>query len=300
MLTKIHHVGVAVRSADDALPFYRDALGLAVTKDAVLDEQGVRGVLLRAGQTEIELLEPLRPDTPVGRFIDSRGEGLHHLCLETDDIKVDVAAAKANSLPLIDERPRPGLAGMIAFLHPKATRGVLVEYAQPPNLSTDRSHQPPSPGAKGTGEVAEPVFDHVAVALSGLEAGVKAFSGNFGLSPSAIRESATLGIRVVSLPIGDAYIGVVAPLGSETPVADFISRRGEGLYLISFVVADLDGTGAALRVAGQRVTAPDGERPLSRPLPFDGRGAGGGARRAFISPRGTNGVLIQLIERAGS
>jgi methylmalonyl-CoA epimerase len=131
MLTKIHHVGVVVRSADDALKFYRDALGLPVTADRVIEDQGVRGVLLEIGNSEIELLEPTREDTGVARFLASRGEGMHHICFESDDVDAELEGARARGIELIDQKPRPGLAGMICFLHPKANHGVLVEFATP-------------------------------------------------------------------------------------------------------------------------------------------------------------------------
>ena len=131
MLSKIHHVGVVVKSADDALGFYRDALGLEVTEDRVLEDQGVRGILLKIGESEIELLEPTRDDTGVYRFIESRGEGMHHICFESDDVGKELEAARAKGIQLIDETPRPGLAGMICFLHPKSNHGVLIEFATP-------------------------------------------------------------------------------------------------------------------------------------------------------------------------
>ena len=131
MLKKIHHVGVVVRSADDALKFYRDALGLAVTADRVIEDQGVRGVLLQIGGSEIELLEPTRDDTGVARFLATRGEGMHHLCFESDDVDAELEAARAKGIELIDQKPREGLAGMICFLHPKSNHGVLVEFATP-------------------------------------------------------------------------------------------------------------------------------------------------------------------------
>ncbi len=132
MLKRIHHVGIVVPSLDEGLKFWRDLLGLPLTRSATLEDQGVRAALLRIGASEIELLEPLSPESGVGRFLARFGGGLHHVCFETDDVGRELAAARAKSLPLIDERPRPGLAGMICFLHPKATHGVLVEYAQPP------------------------------------------------------------------------------------------------------------------------------------------------------------------------
>jgi methylmalonyl-CoA/ethylmalonyl-CoA epimerase len=131
MIRKIHHVGVVVRSLDEGLSFWRDVLGLRVTKSATIQDQGVRAALLEIGDSEIELLEPLSEDTGVGRFLARRGGGLHHVCFETDDVARELEEAKKKGMPLIDHAPRRGLAGMICFLHPKATRGVLVEYAQP-------------------------------------------------------------------------------------------------------------------------------------------------------------------------
>lgn len=131
MIEKIHHVGVAVRNLEEALRFYRDVLGLPVHKQATVEEQGVKAALLTIGQSEIELLEPLGPETAVGRFLERRGEGLHHLCFQTDDIDAELADLKAKGVELVDQQPRLGLAGRICFLHPRASRGVLVELAQP-------------------------------------------------------------------------------------------------------------------------------------------------------------------------
>jgi methylmalonyl-CoA/ethylmalonyl-CoA epimerase len=131
MLKKIHHVGVVVPNLEEAMKFWRDLLGLHLTKSATIQDQGVKAALLQVGASEIELLEPINPENGVGRFLARRGGGLHHLCFETDDVARELEAARAKGVELIDQTPRPGLAGMICFLHPKATRGVLVEYAQP-------------------------------------------------------------------------------------------------------------------------------------------------------------------------
>jgi methylmalonyl-CoA epimerase len=131
MLKKIHHVGIVVRDLEAAYRFYRDTLGLEVHKTAEVKDQGVKAALLTVGHSEIELLEPIDPKGTVARFLEKRGEGMHHICFETDDVEKELAAAKAKGIPLIDEKPRAGLAGMICFLHPKATAGVLIEYAQP-------------------------------------------------------------------------------------------------------------------------------------------------------------------------
>ena len=131
MLRKIHHVGIAVHNLEEALAFYRDTLGLPVHKTAVVEDQGVKAALLTIGQSEIELLEPINPNGGLAKFLERRGEGLHHICFETNDVAAELAATKAKGIDVIDQAPRKGLAGMICFLHPRANHGVLVEYAQP-------------------------------------------------------------------------------------------------------------------------------------------------------------------------
>lgn len=131
MLRKIHHVGIVVRDLEEAYAFYRDTLGLEVHKVATVRDQGVKAALLTCGHSEIELLEPVDPNGTVARFLEKRGEGLHHVCFESDDVHAELEAAKGKGIPVIDDKPRPGLAGTICFLHPKGTAGVLVEFATP-------------------------------------------------------------------------------------------------------------------------------------------------------------------------
>lgn len=131
MLKKIHHVGIVVPNLDEAMTFWCNLLGLALVKTATVQDQGVKAALLKAGQSEIELLEPIVPESGVGKFLARRGGGLHHICFETEDVESELSRARRKGIQLIDQQPRAGLAGMICFLHPKATRGVLVEYAQP-------------------------------------------------------------------------------------------------------------------------------------------------------------------------
>ena len=131
MIQKLHHVGVVVRDMDQAMRFYRDALGLQVHKEAMIQEQGVRAALLTLGDSEIELLQPVVPDTGVARYLDKRGEGLHHLCFQVDDIERDLDALRRRGTEMIDLETRVGLAGRICFLHPTAMDGALVELCQP-------------------------------------------------------------------------------------------------------------------------------------------------------------------------
>jgi methylmalonyl-CoA/ethylmalonyl-CoA epimerase len=131
VIKKIHHISIVVRDMEEAFLFYRDALGLSLHKITILEDQGVKAALLSLGESEIELLEPIRPDTGIARFLERHGEGLHHICFETDDIGREIDGLKAKDVQLIDQQPRPGLAGRICFVHPSAHHGVLVELAQP-------------------------------------------------------------------------------------------------------------------------------------------------------------------------
>lgn len=131
MIQKIHHIGIAVHSLEEALRFYRDILGLHVHASATVEDQGVKAALLTIGESEIELLEPLSPESAVGRFLQRRGEGLHHICFQTPDVAAELEALKGKGVELVDQQPRRGLAGMVCFLHPRASRGVLVELATP-------------------------------------------------------------------------------------------------------------------------------------------------------------------------
>ncbi len=130
--TSLHHTGVVVRSMDEALARYRDVLGLALLKDEAIEDQGVRAALLDLGNSYLELLEPTVPDTGIARYLEKRGEGLHHICVEVPDIHTALAEMKAQGVQLVDETPRSGLTGTIAFLHPSALNGVLVELVHGP------------------------------------------------------------------------------------------------------------------------------------------------------------------------
>jgi len=131
MLNRLHHIGIVVHSIATAYAFYRDTLSLPVHKEDIIQDQGVKAALLTIGASELELLEPITPGTGVARFLENHGEGLHHICFETDDVHRELEAAKTRGVAVIDQHPRPGLAGLICFLHPKANHGVLIEYAQP-------------------------------------------------------------------------------------------------------------------------------------------------------------------------
>ena len=125
----LDHIGIAVRSIDDAR-VYR-VLGLDVSHVETVESQGVKTAFLSVGDSNLELLEPMTADSPVGKFIDKRGEGIHHICFRVDDIESHLARLKAEGFRLINEAPVPGAHGCrVAFLHPAAGNGVLIELSE--------------------------------------------------------------------------------------------------------------------------------------------------------------------------
>ena len=132
MFTRIDHVGVAVEQLDEALELYRERFQLELAHREVVEEQGVEAVLLDVGENHVELLAPLGPDTPVGKFLAKHGPGLHHVAYQVDDIDSTLGVLKQAGLRLIDEQPRTGIRGSrVAFMHPRSTAGVLTEIVQP-------------------------------------------------------------------------------------------------------------------------------------------------------------------------
>lgn len=131
MFDRVDHVGIAVRNLDAAISFYEAAFGVKLSHRETVEEQGVEEAMFRVGESWIQLLRPLGPDTPVGKFIEKRGEGVHHVGYGVSDLKVVLEHLKGEGIQLIDAEPRRGSRGStVAFLHPKSVGGVLVELVQ--------------------------------------------------------------------------------------------------------------------------------------------------------------------------
>jgi methylmalonyl-CoA epimerase len=128
---KIDHIGIAVKSAAEAAKIYESALGLNLSGVDEVDDQGVRVAMLAIGESRLELLEATRPDSPVGKFITKRGEGLHHIAVQVPNIEKALARLKAQGVRMIDETPRIGAHNTrVAFIHPSSTNGVLLELVE--------------------------------------------------------------------------------------------------------------------------------------------------------------------------
>lgn len=132
MIRKVDHIGIAVASIEEALPLYR-ALGLEVERIEEVPAEGVRVAMIACGETHIELLEATRPDSPIAKFLEQRGPGLHHLCLGTDDVVADDQRLRDAGLRVLRPEPTIGAGGCrVQFLHPRSAGGVLLELSQPP------------------------------------------------------------------------------------------------------------------------------------------------------------------------
>jgi methylmalonyl-CoA epimerase len=127
LISRLAHVSVAVHSLDAALPFYCNVLGLPLTERKPLPERGLNVAFVGVGESQIELLEPSDPEGTVARFLGRRGEGIHHLCFEVPDVDAAIAELAALGVELIDRHAEPGAQGRVAFLHPRANHGVLIE-----------------------------------------------------------------------------------------------------------------------------------------------------------------------------
>ena len=132
MITKIDHLGIAVRSLDESIPYYEKSLGLRCEHREDVPAQKVRTAFFVVGEVHLELLEPTSPDSRVARFLEKNGEGVHHVAFGTNDICAQLSTAAANGCKLIHELPFEGAGGkLVAFLHPKSTHGVLTEFCAP-------------------------------------------------------------------------------------------------------------------------------------------------------------------------
>jgi methylmalonyl-CoA/ethylmalonyl-CoA epimerase len=248
MFTRLHHVGLVVRRLEDGLALWRDVFGLQVSAQETVQDQGVKAALLPIGRSEIELLEPINPNGGVAKFLEKRGEGLHHLCLETPDVGADLAAARVAGFPLIDEAPRKGLAGMICFLHPKGTRGVLTEFATPPPGSHHH-------GPCGRGALTGLALREVTARSRDPRAAATVFHDKLGLACDDA--TAAPGTIAAAVTVGGVRLGFVGDEAGTTSAAGVtlraeIEQSGEGIAGLVLELPDPSGASGALALLGVR------------------------------------------------
>lgn len=130
--TGLSHIGIAVHAIDDALPVYLDVLGGRLVERRVLEDRGLEVAFVKVGDVEVELLQAIRPGTAIEKFLATRGPGIHHIAFEVDDVSASLDRMRDAGVRLIDETPKPGAHGEVAFLHPSSLHGVLVEFCGRP------------------------------------------------------------------------------------------------------------------------------------------------------------------------
>ena len=206
MIGRIHHVGVVVRDLEASLGFWRDTLELPLLRSADLPEQGVRAALLACGAGEVELLAPLTTDSGVARFLASRGESVHHVCFESDDVVKEVRRFLGTGVDMIDGKPRPGLAGKVAFVHPRSCGKLLVELATP-------SSRTPLP--------------ETALALTAVHGKVEDVGDGGPAAPGPVRDEPRLrgGGRVVRAARSGRGLIQLSPLGGGYTKSAFTALR---------------------------------------------------------------------------
>lgn len=267
-LTHVHHIGIVVHDADKAAELWRDTFGLHKAVDREIDSQGVRGIIFPLDNCEVELLQPTREGTGIAKFLETNGEGFHHLCFGTTDVATELKTAEAKGMNMIDTEPREGLSGMIGFIHPRSNHGVLIELAEPPA---------DAPVHNGPAEGPYPhAMHHMTVAVHEIAPVVDEWTERFGLSIGRHAESEALGIEAQFLSLGGTEIELVRPLeGSGGPLRRKL-ERGEGLFMLALTVRDAEQSVAYLRTRGLTVTDAN--------------------TGAFISPKHTYGARLRLSE----
>jgi len=131
MLKKINHIAIAVNNIEEASKFYRDVMGLALTGVEVVAAQKTRVGFFKIGESNIELVQPSEPDSPLTKFLEAKGQGIHHICFEVEDVEAEVKVFLEKGATLIDQKPRPGAhQSKVAFVHPKSSGGVLIELCE--------------------------------------------------------------------------------------------------------------------------------------------------------------------------
>jgi methylmalonyl-CoA/ethylmalonyl-CoA epimerase len=267
VITDVHHVGIAVSELDEALRFYRDALGLTVAKDGEMLARGVRVAVLAAGKSYLEIIEPVKDDSPFAKAIAERGQGLHHVALWSTDVDTDITKLREAGVELDDPQPREGFTGRLSYLAASACDGAQLEVVQPETILS----------GKDGGEGPVKKIDHVVLRVPSVEAISERFESWFGVPTKRTMERGEQAFAFMRP--GEVVIEVIGPMAGGEPG----SGRIAGL---AFECRDIDSLTERVKALGY---------PIGEPHP-----ALQGGRIVSVHMSGTCGVPVAFIDFAGS
>ena len=247
MFLRIDHIGVAVRDLAAASRTMEELLGLKVAAQEEVEEQQLIAALVPTANVRFELMQPTADDSVVGRFLERRGEGVHHICFEVEDIQAEIDALKARDVQLVQGAPREGFVGLVEFVHPRAAAGVLVEFAQVSRRTPTESHL-------GLGYVTIATWDAGAAARQWIT--------NFRLAVQAASGDSAGGGRHTSMlesprERGQALVEFVEPLEPGSTIGSFIETRGEGVYSVTLEASDMDAVPYVKNRPGSSLIGPE-------------------------------------------
>jgi len=285
MITDVHHVGIAVRDLDAALALYSEALSLPVVKRGDAPARGARVAVLAAGGSYLEIIQPTKDDSHFARFIEDRGEGLHHIALWSDDVDAQVATLRDVGAALEDHEPRDGFTGRLSYLRPEAFDGAIVEVVQPEQgLLPSPAHartgvRMDGRGTPAAGWLGEGItrIDHVVLRVPSATAAITRMDEWFGVPTKRTFERG--GHTFAFLRPGDVVIEVIGPTEGGEPGTGRIAG-------LAFEVKGIDEIAAHLKAKGY---------PIGEPHP-----ALQGGRIVSVHHSGANGVPLAFIDFTGS
>ena len=255
MFTRMDHIGVVVRDIKEATDAFERVFGLTVAAQETIEERGLIAALVPTSNVRFELMQPINPESAVGRFIERRGEGIQHICFEVEDIRETIATLKAREVQLIQGEPEGGFVGEVEFIHPRAANSVLTEIAQV-TRPTPTEH--------------DLRVHHVTIATADRDAAVENWTKSFDLRLNRTSERVEANIIAGWLDAGDTQVEFAQQTTDEGPLAKFIEDRGAGVFGIVLETDDAEGLTEHVRSQGLRVIEdPEGDSVIRVVHPQD-------------------------------
>ena len=258
MFKRIDHIGIAVKDISKAIDQFSTVLGLEVAKQEEIEDQQLIAALIPTANVRFELMQPTVPDSVVGKFLERRGEGIHHICFEVEDIANEITTLQSKDVQVIGGSPREGFVGEIEFIHPKSANGVLTEIAEV-NLRTPT-------------ETTTSVH-HLLIATLDRDAAVDNWVNSFSLKLNRKAERDDAPLKTAMLDAGNSQIEFVQQTAPTGPVIKRIESQGEGIYGLVLETDDASALQSKIEKQGIRVIADQQGENVARlihPLDFFG------------------------------